>query len=160
MKKDLRSVGITSAVEAQLAGYVATRTAQTGQRYVGVLTAGAEWRAYQLRDGALAEATRYVVDVVARDETALQFWLEGVLATRRGVPPTPDEITARLGANSPSHALDRATLAALYAEHADDPTVRLKRELWASLLRSALGTQFTDDDSLFLEHTLLVNSAE
>jgi len=38
--------------------------------------------------------------------------------------------------------------------------VRLKRELWASLLRSALGTQFTDDDALFLEHTLLVNSAE
>ena len=125
-----------------------------------MLTDGAEWRAYQLRDGALAEATRYVMDVVARDETALQFWLEGVLATRRGVPPTPDEIAARLGANSPSHALDRATLAALYAEHAGDPTVRLKRELWASLLRSALGTQFTDDDALFLEHTLLVNSAE
>ncbi|MGH3776393.1 MAG: N-6 DNA methylase [Pseudonocardiaceae bacterium] len=28
------------------------------------------------------------------------------------------------------------------------------------MLRSALGTQFTDDDELFLEHTLLVNSAE
>ena len=36
----------------------------------------------------------------------------------------------------------------------------LKRELWANLLHSALGTQFTNSDELFLEHTLLVNSAE
>ena len=160
VKKDLRLAGVAAAAEAQLAGYVATRSEQTGQRYVGVLTDGAEWRAYQLRDGKLAEATRHTLNVTAPDGSALLFWLEGVLATRQGIVPTPGEIAARLGATSASHALDRATLAALYAEHANDATVQLKRELWASLLRSALGTQFTDDDELFLEHTLLVNSAE
>ncbi|WP_236700426.1 N-6 DNA methylase [Allosalinactinospora lopnorensis] len=36
----------------------------------------------------------------------------------------------------------------------------MKRQLWARLLRSALGTQFRDDDALFIEHTLLVNSAD
>ncbi len=35
-----------------------------------------------------------------------------------------------------------------------------QRDLWANLLRSALGTQFTNSEELFLEHTLLVNSAE
>ena len=59
VKKDLRTAGVAAAAEAQLAGYVATRSEQTGQRYVGVLTDGAEWRAYQLRDGKLAEATRH-----------------------------------------------------------------------------------------------------
>lgn len=54
----------------------------------------------------------------------------------------------------------RTALAALYAEHQSLPTVQLKRQLWARLLRSALGTQSPDTDELFIEHTLLVNSAE
>ena len=36
----------------------------------------------------------------------------------------------------------------------------MKRMLWARLLTSAFGTQFEDRDDLFIEHTLLVNSAE
>jgi hypothetical protein len=35
----------------------------------------------------------------------------------------------------------------------------MKRELWSRLLRGALGTQFEDKDELFIEHTLLVNTA-
>lgn len=87
-------------------------------------------------------------------------WLEGVLATRRSVAPTPQTIAEHLGARSSAHALDYSTLAALYAHGRDMPTVQLKRELWAKLLRGALGTQFVDSDELFLDHTLLVNSAE
>ena len=67
---------------------------------------------------------------------------------------------ARLGAGSSAHALDRATLASLYLLNRDVPTIRMKRTLWSRLLTSALGTQFTDSDELFIEHTLLVNSAE
>lgn len=160
VKKDLRQAGVPYAAEKQLAGYVAARSGQTGQRYIGVLTDGAEWRAYQLRDASLVESTRYTLSASRPDGDGLLFWLEGVLATRQNVPPTPAEIAARLGEGSASYALDRATLAGLYAEHMQTPTVQLKRELWASLLRSALGTQFTDDDDLFIEHTLLVNSAE
>jgi SAM-dependent methyltransferase len=48
----------------------------------------------------------------------------------------------------------------LYVDSREQPTVKLKRDLWANLLRSALGTQFRDTDELFIEHTLLVNSAE
>lgn len=83
-----------------------------------------------------------------------------MLAVRTGVLPTPREIAARLGATSASYALDRAALAALYEDHKALPTVQLKRQLWSRLLRSALGTQFPDTDDLFIEHTLLVNSAE
>ncbi|MGH3855829.1 MAG: N-6 DNA methylase [Pseudonocardiaceae bacterium] len=160
VKKDLRNQRIVEAAQEQLAGYVAARAAQTGQRYVGILTDGREWHAYHERHGTLVDVTQHVLNPTKPDGTALLFWLEGVLASRQGVPPTPDEIRARLGATSASYALDRATLAALYAEHGESKTVRVKRQLWSRLLRSALGTQFTDDDELFLEHTLLVNSAE
>lgn len=82
-----------------------------------------------------------------------------MLATRQEVPPTPGEIVARLGASTASHALDRTSLRALDEASETMRTVRLKRELWSSLRRSALGTQFTDDPELFIEHALLVNSA-
>lgn len=160
VKKDLRSTAVVNKAIKQLAGYVATRSQETDQRYVGILTDGADWRAYQLQDDELAEVTRFELKPPRQGLLALLMWLEGVLAVQTGVKPTPQEISARLGANSASHALDRAALAALYAAHKEVSTVQLKRQLWSRLLRSALGTQFTDTDDLFLEHTLLVNSAE
>jgi SAM-dependent methyltransferase len=160
VKKDLRPGRVLADAEVQLAGYVQTRTLELGQRYVGVLTDGAEWRAYHLRDGVLVEVATLVVSPTQPDVDELLVWLEGVLATSQGLQPTPSEITRRLGAASPSHALDRETLHGLYAAHGQLPSVQLKRLLWARLLTSALGAQFEDSDELFLEHTLLVNTAE
>jgi hypothetical protein len=159
VKRDLRSPSILRDAEKQLGGYVRTRTEQVGQRYVGVLTDGADWRAYNLAGDNLVQVSRFEVKQRTAP-TELLRWLEGVLATAEGIRPTPDAIESRLGADSVSHKLDRATLAALYEEHRDLPTVKLKRELWARLLKSALGAQFEDSDELFIEHTLLVNSAE
>jgi len=51
-------------------------------------------------------------------------------------------------------------LTVLYDQNRDAPSVQLERALWSRLLTSALGTQFEDTDELFIEHTLLVNSAE
>ena len=160
VKRDLRSKAVRERAEKQLAGYLKARTEETEQRYIGVLTDGAEWRAYHLRGDDLVEATRYELKPGRIDPVGILSWLEGVLATRKGVRPTLTEISRQLGAASPSYALDRAVLGAMYAEHRNLPTVQVKRQLWAKLLRSALGTQFVDSDDLFLEHTLLVNSAE
>lgn len=158
VKKSLHSPSLVSAATDQLAGYVEARAKEMGRRYVGILTDGEVWIAFHEVEGELREATRHVATVTGKSE--LLRWLEGVLATRHGVRPTPGEIADRLGATSSSHALDYSTLQALYTDSKDLPTVALKRELWADLLRSALGTQFTNSDELFLEHTLLVNSAE
>jgi hypothetical protein len=46
VKKDLRPGRVLADAEVQLAGYVHARALELGQRYVGVLTDGAEWRAY------------------------------------------------------------------------------------------------------------------
>lgn len=94
------------------------------------------------------------------DLPALVVWLEGVLATAQQIPPHPDEIAKRLGHGSSAHALDAASLRNLYSAYKDDPSVRMKRQLWARLLTTALGSQFQDTDDLFVEHTLLVNTAE
>lgn len=160
VKRDLRVGNVRADAVTQLAGYVASRTADTGQRYVGVLTDGAEWHLHHLRDGALVAVSSFTLDARVPDVDALCVWLEGVLATAEHITPTPAAIEERLGASSPGHALDFAELVELYRGHRDDPGIVLKRELWTKLLTTAFGTNFTDDDDLFVEHTLLVVIAE
>jgi hypothetical protein len=72
----------------------------------------------------------------------------------------PREIERLLGARSPGHQLDITELSDLYKTCRDVPGVRLKRELWAKLLTTAQGAAFRDDDLLFVQHTLLVITAE
>jgi SAM-dependent methyltransferase len=160
VKRDLRRGRIREEAIEQLAGYVATRATDTGRRYVGVLTDGAEWICYNLVEGSLQPVSKLDINGDAESAGKLVFWLEGVLATAINIKPNAREIEARLGADSSAYALDRATIASLYEKSKGLPTIKLKRELWSRLLTSALGSQFKDDDSLFIEHTLLVNTAE
>ncbi|RBY92681.1 N-6 DNA methylase [Blastococcus sp. TF02A-30] len=158
VKKDLRPGGIRRDAEIQLAGYVVDRTALHQRRYVGVLTDGTEWVLYDLRDDKLVPVATLIAS--AADPERLLDWLEAILATESGVTPSPEEIDQRLGAGSPAHLLDHAALMALYDKGQDLPEVRMKRTLWARLLRTAFGSAFRNDDSTFIDHTLLVMTAE
>ncbi|MEX2206666.1 MAG: N-6 DNA methylase [Myxococcota bacterium] len=158
VKKDLRPAKIREDAVEQLRGYVEARQAETGRRFVGVLSDGVEWRCYHLGLSGLEEVAGF--SLKGTDADGLLLWLEGVMATTQHISPTPREIRLRLGAGTSSHALDRATLTSLYKASKEIESVRLKRKLWARLLTTALGTQFEDRDDLFVEHTLLVNSAE
>ncbi len=160
VKRDLRTGKVRQDAVLQLTGYVASRAEAMQQRYVGVLTDGAEWHLYSLAGDELKLVSSLEVDPRSPDVDGLCLWLEGVLATDEKINPTPREITARLGAYSPSHALDTSDLTVLYQAHKALPAIKLKRELWAKLLTTALGSAFSDDDRLFIEHTLLVTTAK
>jgi hypothetical protein len=160
VKKSLVSKSVFEAALSQLAGYVRQRTEAQGQRYVGVLTDGQTWVLLHLDpDGHLAESGRLRLRD-GGDGRRLAAWLEVVLATVDKVKPTADEIVRRLGADSPAAQLDLADLRALYQSCRTTPEVQLKRELWARLLTSALGTNFDNNDELFVTHTYLVLIAE
>lgn len=161
VKKTLANPNAVAEFEKQLSGYVVTRTQQTGARYVGVLTDGCEWRLYCHQEDEFCEITRHLVNV--RDPEAaerLTTWLEAVMATRTMVTPTPQAIKDGLGNSSPSFALDISDIKVMYEAVANNPEVTLKRSLWSKLLTTALGTQFSDDTNLFVEHTYLVLIAE
>jgi SAM-dependent methyltransferase len=163
VKKDLTVGNVLPEAIQQLAGYLQTRQDETGCRYVGILTDGADWRCYSLPAEAGAEpreVSSLKLSPTKPETEALIIWLEGVLATAREIPATPTEIHRRLGSGSSAHDLDRATLLDLFTRNAGHPAVLMKRELWARLLTTALGTQFEDSDELFVEHTYLVNTAE
>lgn len=160
VKKDLRKGTVASEAIEQLSGYVSAREDATGCRYTGILTDGAEWQCLQVVGGIPQVVSKHLVNTSRPNVDALLVWLEGVLATAKDVPPTPSEISRRLGAASSSYELDRASLMTLFKNHSRHPAVWMKRKLWAKLLTTALGAQFQDDDELFVEHTMLVNSAE
>jgi SAM-dependent methyltransferase len=160
VKRDLRKGNVRKEAVKQLAGYIDARTKTMQQRYVGVLTDGAEWQLFHLVEGEPREVNSFLLDAAKPDVDGLCIWLEGVLATAEKIEPAPREIGRRLGAESPGHALDYAELAALYEKNKNIPSVRLKRELWARLLTTAFGTGFTNSDALFIDHTLLVVTAE
>lgn len=145
----------------QLADYLRRRTEQTDQRYVGVLTDGADWHLHLLDpSGVAVEVSHLRVSALDPDVDELKVWIEGVLATRQHIKPSPVEIHRRLGAGTTSFALDRRSLSALYERCRRNPEVQVKRMLWARLLTTAFGSHFQDNDELFLEHTYLVVVAE
>jgi len=160
VKKDLRKPSMKSDAEEQLAGYVAQQTKSLGTRYVGILTDGTDWYLYHLVDDALVEVAHLSLNPAVPDHDRLIEWLEAILATETAVQPSAGEIERRLGAESPAHLLDHASLRNLYAHAFKQPEVQLKRALWAKLLRTAFGQAFDDDEDLFINHTLLVLTAE
>ncbi|ROZ76701.1 SAM-dependent DNA methyltransferase [Ramlibacter sp. WS9] len=160
VKRDLRKGNVRSDAVDQLTGYVSSRTADMGQRYVGVLTDGAEWHLYYLLNDSLELVSTFLLDPAKPNVDALCVWMEGVLATAEKIKPTPHEINRRLGSTSPGYSLDATEIKSLYDKNKGLPGVKLKRELWARLLTTAFGTSFADTDDLFINHTFLVVTAE
>lgn len=161
VKKNLRVGRVLENGEKQLGNYLRTRVNQTGARYLGVLTDGAEWILYvpDMHGNVLQAGDPFKIQSAA-DTEKLREWLGAVLATVEQIRPTPEHIENRLGATSPSHHADHASLQALYDANSHLSTVAIKRQLWGKLLRTAFGASFEDQERLFLDHTLLVLTAE
>lgn len=160
VKRDLSNTTGLGTYEEQLAGYVRTRTEQEQSRYNGILTDGRRWRLYELdpADGTFQLRSTFELTATKRGEV-LVGWLQAVLATRSEIRPNRNNIEMLLGSDSPAYEQDLAYLRGLWAQLVGDETVKLKRDLWARLLRSALGTGFDEVDDLFFDHTILVIEA-
>lgn len=160
VKRDLRIGRILPDAEVQLAGYLQQRENDLGANFAGVLTDGTSWRLYRLTDGVVELVAVLELSDRAPDAERLVVWLESIMATRVQVRPTPDIIEELLGATSPAHRLDHANLRSILLAASANSEVALKRELWSKLLKTAYGDAFTDDEKLFVNHTLLVITAE
>lgn len=150
------------AGERRLSRYLSSRSRAKLQRYIGVLTDGTNWYTYHRVNDKLRRvfgATLTLDPMVAGPEQ-LRTWLEALLATEQHLTPTPREIVLKLGAHSPSYAMHSEELRGIYRKYRTLPTVKVKRDMWANLLTTAAGTNFTNNDDLFVDHTLLVVMAE
>ena len=174
VKKDLNRATVLSDGEDQLGGYVKQRVRQAGARFYGILTDGRRWRLYvpSIQASENDEATDDLIFVKefvlrsANEETALLEWLGAILSRVTGLYPSPQRIAQVLGAESPTYKADHMSLRALFDgamesnDHQLKTQVSLKRELWSKLLTTAFGEDFDGSASLFVDHTLLVLTAE
>ncbi|WP_162834445.1 S1 family peptidase [Amycolatopsis circi] len=159
---DLRNEEDIKSGEWQLSRQLAARSRSSERRHIGLLTDGAIWYLYHRFDGRLrrVEDATLIVDPTTSTPEQLRSWLEALFSTGNRLAPTPVEIVRKLGATSPSYALDKTELNAIYQRSKKTPAVKVKRAMWANLLTTAAGTNFTDDDVLFVDHTFLVVIAE
>ena len=160
LKSDLRRE--RKDAEKGLTRYLSEREGQTGEKYVGITTDGADFIAFFLKNGSVVEVGAHRTHlekpparapISGRD--SLTAWLQGVVAIGDSLPPTPHAIKREFGRDSlaAKRALD--DLGELWFRIGQTPEVRLKRELWDRLLGLAYGTEVADD-ALFLQHTYLV----
>ena len=160
LKSDLRRE--RKDAERGLTRYLSEREGQTGEKYVGIATDGADFVAFFLKNGSVVEvgAHRTYLEkppaaAPPSGRVSLTAWLQGVVAVGDSLPPTPHAIKREFGRESlaAKRALDE--LGELWFRIGQTPEVRLKRELWDRFLGLAYGADVADD-ALFLQHTYLV----
>ena len=136
-----------------LTRYLSDREAQTGERYVGIATDGAQFIAFFLRAGELVEVGQYRPDTAMPRE--LLVWLQGAVAVGANLPPEPDIITGEFGRESLAAMRALQDLREVWHRVGGTPQARLKHELWGRLLSLAYG-EAVGSEELFLQHTYLV----
>ena len=144
----------------QLDDYLKAAVAGGQPQRFGILTDGRYWILRWPGMGPVSTQSPNAF-TLANAEYGLQLfeWLrdQSQVLEARGIPPTDDEIRARLG-SGPRYERQLAALRGLYDVKRDDPTIAVKRELWRRLLAAALGQVVevdTDLDELFVRHTYL-----
>ena len=78
--------------------------------------------------------------------------------SQENIPPDRVHIEEHFGPSNPSYQRDLAALHNIYSASSEQETIRIKRQLWQDLLRTALG-EVADNpeqiDDLFIRHTYL-----
>ena len=151
-KSDLRKEQRGDA-EQGLTRYLTDREGQTGEKYVGIATDGAEFIAFFLRDDHVEKVNVHHTNPEAPHE--LLIWLQSVVATGADLLPDPHTITREFGRESLAARRALDTLGTLWEQLGKTPEAGLKRALWERLLGLAYGDE-VGDDGLFLQHTYLV----
>ena len=130
---------------------------------LGVATDGFDFRAYELRQGKLTalrnsfnlrNSLKDNRDNAAEAGHALAAWLSPFLDLRPDLIPDPSTVRLELGRQSVAYEIARSRIEDLWEEIKDEPSVMLKRALWAERLSLVYGSAI-GDDALFFQHTYL-----
>jgi len=138
--------------ENKLPTYLAQREAETGAHFIGIATDGATFIPYKLQDGNLFRFESF--NLLIDKPRELLAWLSSIVAVSEDLEPTAEVVQRELGRGSLAWNTARQELEAIWKEVCTHPDVRLKRDLWAQLIRRVYGTAL-NEDVLFLQHTYL-----
>ena len=149
-KSDLRREDADA--RKQLTRYIAQRQDESGQRYVGIATDGADFVSYELRDDGLRELGAYKTDPA--NPGGLLSWLGPAVAAGDDLDPEPEAVVRELGRHSPAWCRALGDLRDAWTAVRAQPEADLKRQLWAQRLELVYGAP-VDRDDIFFQHTYL-----
>jgi len=138
--------------EKQLLRYLPQRELETGQRFTGIATDGADFRVYIVRDNKLVEIGSFKPDI--EEPAHLLAWLESVVVLTTEIRPSISNVRQELGRESVAYHRALDEIERLWESVASRPEVNLKRDLWNRLIRVAYGGDI-DAPALFFQHTYL-----
>lgn len=160
-KRDLDKAGIIDEGVIQVSGYRDSVVSQNGEGYAAVLTDGVMWMLVSPFGSEPRVIAEHRVEV--KDDQAplrLAYWLQSLLGTASSLKPSKENIEQRLATESPNYKNNITLLEKIYEKHNGDAQVQISKHLWSRMLRTALGSAFKDDATLFVRHTFLVCLAE
>ncbi len=137
-----------------------SQSQEQGRVRTGILTDGKYWL-LRWPDAGPVRLTKPYFFVLENNDgwLPLHEWLRNeALEIIENEAVSRDTIADHFGPKSPNYQRDIDTLAALYREHGHLATVKVKRQLWHDLLRTALGEiarSPEEMDDLFIRHTYL-----
>lgn len=140
------------AAEVQLLRYVPDRERDTGQRFVGIMTDGAEFRVFMVRNGQLDELAQFRPRI--EEPRGLLAWLESVLLVSEEILPEVESVKLKLGRDSVAYHRALREIGSLWQAVSGHPEATVKRDLWNRLLSRAYGTD-VETPALFFQHTYL-----
>ena len=124
-KSDLRKE--RGDAEQGLSRYLTDREGQTGEKYVGIATDGADFIVFFLQNNYVQEVNAHRTD--PRTSRELLIWLQSVVATGDSLVPDPHTITREFGRESLAARRALDALGALWEKVGQTPEARLKRAL-------------------------------
>ena len=144
---------------SQLDDYLA-QSQQQGRVRMGILTDGRYWLLRWPDAGPVNTAPPYGFTLDSADGwLPLYEWLrDNALEALEDKPSDRNSIAEHFGPASPNYRRDISALTALYRQAENYETVKVKRQLWHDLLRTALGEiarSPAEMDDLFIRHTYL-----
>ena len=127
---------------------------------MGILTDGRRWFLRWRGAGTARTTYPYSFTLESSDRWIPLFeWLrDKALVAVRDIRPDRQAIEQHFGPGSPSYERDVSSLKVLYNQNAGNETIKVKRQLWYDLLRTALGESAENArqlDDLFVRHTYL-----
>lgn len=138
------------------------QSAREGRIRMGILTDGKFWllRWPGAGEVRLTQPWLMTLESSARlDWVRLYDWLRNqALVSLENIPPDRQNVSLRFSPENPNYQRDISVLTALYRQAESRETVRVKRQLWRDLLRTALGEIAHGEDrldDLFIRHTYL-----
>lgn len=127
------------------------------RKYVGIVTDGLTFIAYypvfdkdEVAD--VKEISRINLANASIDNSIV--WIDSFLFSKSGLRATAEDLSLRFGPGSPTHALAKKELDALWKEVEDAEEVSLKLRLWTKNMAIVYGNEPSVD--AFLDHTYLV----